>query len=52
MKKMGNAPFMGFDKEPPPLNSKGAGGRGPQFHSHSIMPRRKFSISKRHGRKR
>jgi hypothetical protein len=49
--KAGNAPYMGFDKEPPSAHGPKEAGRA-LAHSHSARPKTKVMPSKRHGRKR
>lgn len=47
-----NAPYMGFDKEPPSRFGPKESGR-PLVHSHSTRPKRMIKThGKRHGRKR
>jgi len=51
MAKAGNAPYMGFEKEPPTRFGPKESG-SPLVHSHSKRPKRKISVrGKRHGRK-
>ena len=49
MAKHGNAPYMGFEKEPPQPHGPKVGGKAPVVHSHSMKPHRK--VMPKHGRK-